>query len=66
MIVVFAIIEKEHHNPGEIRILSHKNTVYYLFKKRDQKHIWDNDDKGNIRPYIGILIEMNVFKFFAP
>ncbi|QGZ99420.1 type III toxin-antitoxin system ToxN/AbiQ family toxin [Dehalobacter restrictus] len=42
------------------------DTQYINYLKQFQEHIWDNDDKGKIRPYIGILIPLNNFNYYAP
>lgn len=44
----------------------HVDTEYINYLKKYQEHIWDNDDKGHIRPHIGIVLEINNFKYYAP
>ena len=39
---------------------------YISHLKKFESHIWSNSDKGNQRPYVGIVIEINKHKFYAP
>ena len=42
------------------------SSAYLNYLKDHQKHMWDNEEKGRLRPYIGILITINDFKYYAP
>ncbi|MDF2803696.1 MAG: hypothetical protein K0S61_3599 [Anaerocolumna sp.] len=42
------------------------DTKYINYLKEHQKNMWDNDEKGRIRPYIGVLITIDSFKYYAP
>lgn len=42
------------------------DTKYINFLKKFQKYIWDNDEKGRVRPYLGVILEINEMKYFAP
>lgn len=42
------------------------DTKYINYLKQFQEHIWNNDDKGNIRPYVGIVLELDGVKYYAP
>lgn len=44
----------------------HVNTDYLDFLSKHQKFIWKNDYEGVIRPYIGIVFEINGFKYYSP
>lgn len=42
------------------------NSQYINYLKQFQEHIWANEDKGRLRPYIGIVIILDPFKYYAP
>ncbi len=42
------------------------DTKYLEYLSKFQKHIWSNDYDGVLRPYIGIVFEINDFKYYAP
>ncbi|NFT08821.1 type III toxin-antitoxin system ToxN/AbiQ family toxin [Clostridium botulinum] len=42
------------------------DSEYINYLKKYQKHIWNNDDKDHVRPYVGIVVEMNGFNYYAP
>jgi protein AbiQ len=42
------------------------NTDYINYLKRFQHHIWDNEEKSRLRPYVGIVFEIDKYKYYAP
>jgi protein AbiQ len=42
------------------------DTKYVNYLKETESHIWENDDKGRIRPYIGVVLSINGYKYYAP
>ena len=44
----------------------HIKNEYIDYLKKYQDHIWNNEDKLHLRPYIGVVIEINNFKYYAP
>lgn len=42
------------------------DTVYIDFLRQYQEHLWANNDKENMRPYIGVVIEVSGYKYYAP
>jgi protein AbiQ len=42
------------------------DTDYINYLKNYQHHIWDNEDKKNVRPYVGIILTLNNYKYYAP
>ena len=47
-------------------LLYRVDTKYINYLKRYQKHIWDNDDKGYIRPYVGVIVKVSEYKYYVP
>jgi protein AbiQ len=41
-------------------------TEYIHYLKKFQDHIWDNKENGRLRPYIGIVIQIEDYNYFAP
>jgi len=44
----------------------HVDTPYINYLKKYQDYIWNNDDKDNTRPYVGVLILISGYKYYAP
>lgn len=44
----------------------HISTSYINYLKQFQRHIWDNEEKGRKRPYIGLVLEIGDYKYYAP
>ncbi len=44
----------------------HVNTDYLDFSSKHQRFIWNNDYDGVTRPYIGVVFEINGFKYYSP
>jgi protein AbiQ len=44
----------------------HVDTAYIDYLDKFQKHIWENEEKGRKRPYVGLIMEISGFKYFAP
>lgn len=44
----------------------HVDTAYIEYLDKFQNHIWENEEKGRKRPYIGLLMEIDELKYFAP
>jgi len=44
----------------------HVDTAYIEYLDKFQKHIWENEEKGRVRPYVGLIMEIDGFKYFAP
>lgn len=42
------------------------DSQYIDYLKMFQEHIWDNEDKGRPRPYLGIVVFIDPFKYYAP
>ncbi len=43
------------------------DTKYIDYLKNFQKNMWDNEEKGRLRPYVGIIITtINGFNYYAP
>ena len=42
------------------------DTEYINYLKKHQSNIWDNEDNRRLRPYVGIIININDFKYYAP
>lgn len=42
------------------------DTNYIQYLEKHQTHIWANQDKGRLRPYVGVVLEMNDHKYYAP
>jgi hypothetical protein len=34
------------------------NTDYINYLKRFQHHIWDNEEKSRLRPYVGVILHI--------
>ena len=65
MIVVF-VLKNKGGITLEVLEFYYIKTPYTNYLKKYQNYIWNNEDKGNTRPYIGVLIEINNLKFYAP
>ena len=39
---------------------------YVDYIRKFESHVWNNSNKGNQRPYVGIVIELNGYKYYAP
>jgi len=46
--------------------LYHIDDNYTTYLKQFESHIWNNSGKGTQRPYVGTVIEINSYKYFAP
>jgi len=42
------------------------NTNYINYLKKFQRHIWENKENHKTRPYVGIVLEINNYKYYAP
>ena len=42
------------------------DTGYIGYLKKFQIHIWNNDDGDRLRPYVGVVMEINNCKYYAP
>ena len=42
------------------------NTQYINYLKKYQKNIWNNEEYKRLRPYVGIIIIINDYKYYAP
>jgi protein AbiQ len=55
-----------------IKNIEEKLKLYYVtdeyvdYISKFEMHVWNNSDKGNQRPYVGIVIELNGYKYYAP
>ena len=41
-------------------------TKYINYLSNFQVHIWDNKENGNLRPYVGIVLNIGDYKYYAP
>lgn len=39
---------------------------YLRYLKSYEEHVWENSDKENQRPYVGIILKINGYMYFAP
>jgi len=44
----------------------HVDTDYIKYLDPFQPHMWTNEEKGRKRPYIGLVLEIEGFKYYAP
>ena len=42
------------------------DTDYVNYLKKFEKHMWDNKEKGRIRPYAGVVLTIGEHKYYAP
>ena len=47
-------------------LLYRVSTDYINYLKKFQKHIWDNEEKGYTRPYVGIVTQIGNYKYYVP
>lgn len=46
--------------------LYHVKDEYVEYLRKHEKRVWTNSDKGYQRPYVGIVIEIDGHKYYAP
>ena len=42
------------------------DTGYIDYLKHFQTHIWDNEENDRLRPYVGVVMDVGGFKYYAP
>ena len=52
--------------PSEELKLYYVTDQYTDYLRNFESHVWSNSDKGKQRPYVGIVMDINNHKFYAP
>ena len=42
------------------------DTGYIDYLKQFQLHIWENEENNRLRPYVGVVMDIGTFKYYAP